>query len=107
MIDANTHAREPPSVRRGGFEAPIDGFDGEPNRPDHQRKSHDRRGERGAGPPEGEHDAEPFVEQASDRPALAEQHEQREAHDDRRQHQGQMNEGVDQYLAGKRARAST
>ena len=42
-----------------------------------------------------------------DRAAFAEQQEKRETDDDRRQHQGQMHEHVDECLPGNRARAST
>ena len=101
VIDAKTHAREPPNVRRRRFEAPVDGLDRQANRTDHQREAHDRRRERGAGPAEREDDSEPFVEQAADRSALAEEHEKREADDDRRQHERQMHDGVDQDFAGE------
>ena len=83
------------------FETLIDGVDGKANRADHQRKSHDCRGERGAGPAEGEDDAEPFVEPASDRTVLAEQHKEREADDDGREHERKVNESVEQDLSGK------
>src|SRR5690348_18258269 len=51
---------------------------------DHERKTHDGRGERRAGPAKREHDAEPSVEHASDWTVLAEQHQQREARSEER-----------------------
>ena len=49
---------------------------------------------------------EPVVEQAADRTTLPEQHQQREADDDRRQYQRKVNDGVDQVLPGKSSRAN-
>ena len=65
----------------------------------HQRKAHDAAGERRAGPAEREHDAEMIVEKRADRPLAAERDQQQIAGDDRRQHQRQMHEPVEQRLA--------
>ena len=57
VIVANT-ARAVGAERAGGLLEPaVDRLEREPDRAHHQRKRHDRRGERGAGPAEGEHDA--------------------------------------------------
>ena len=83
------------------FATLIDGFDGQPDRADHQREAHERGGERRARPPERKHDPEPVVEQAPDGAALSEQHQKRKAYDDGRQHEGQIDDRIDERLSRK------
>ena len=66
----------------------------------HQRRVHRAHA---AGRSAGEHqpDAEPVVQPGPDRPAHAKQHQQQVADHDRRQHQRQMHEDIDQHLAAK------
>ena len=87
---------------RRDFEPLVDGFDRQPDRAHHQREAHQRRRERRAGPAEREHDPEPFVEQAPDGAALAEEHQQRKADDHRRQHERKVDDRIDHRLPGKR-----
>ena len=84
---------------RGNFQPAIDRLDRQPDRAHHQRKAHDGGSERGPRPSKRQRDPEPLVEQTSDGAVPAEQHQQHEAHDDRRQYQGKMNECVDERLA--------
>ena len=61
--------------------------------------AHDAAGERGSGPAEREHDAEVVGEEGADRSAPAERDQQQIAGHDRRQHQRQVNDAVEQRLA--------
>src|SRR3954468_991362 len=86
--------------RCGGLlELLIDRLDGEPDRAHQQWKAHNAAGERGAGPAEREHDAEIVGQERADRSAPAKRNEQQIAGDDRRQHQRQGNDAVEQSLA--------
>ena len=62
-------------------------------------KAHDRAGQRGTRPAEREDDAEMLIEEGADRPFPAEGDEQQIAGDDRRHHQRQMHDAVEQRLA--------
>ena len=98
--DGQEHPGAVRPERRGGvFQAAVDGFDREPDRPHHQGKAHDPAGQRRAGPAEREHDAEMIGEEHADRPAAAERDQQQIAGHDRRQHQRQMHQAVQQGLA--------
>ena len=61
---------------RGVLQSAIDVLERDADRAHHQRKGHDRGGQRGAGAGERELDAEVLVQPAADRPAHAEQHQQ-------------------------------
>ena len=72
------HGHEHPDrigAERGGciLEPAVDRLDRQPDRPHHQRKAHDGAGECGAGPAEGEDDAEVLGEECADRSAAAEE----------------------------------
>ena len=96
---ANTQAGVAPSVAAADLEPPVDRFDRQPDGAHQQRKSHHAAGECGAGPAERKHDAEMIRKKCADRPAPAERDQQQIAGDDRRQHQRQMHDAVEQRLA--------
>ena len=83
----------------GGFEPLVDALDGKPDRAHHQREAHDRAGQRRTRPAEREDDAEMLIEEGAHRPFPAEGDEQQIAGDDRRHHQRQMHDAVEQRLA--------
>ena len=88
--------------RAGGvLETAVDRFDGEAHRPHHQRKPHDAAGERRPGPAKREHNPEMIGKERPQRRAAPQQHQQDIARHHRRQHQRQMDESVEQELAGK------
>ena len=90
-----------PSVRAADSEARVDGLDREADRAHHQRKSHDRRGERGARS-SGTRTRCPAARGArrSD-PGVPKSTSSAIADDDRRQHERQVHDGVEERLAGK------
>ncbi len=82
-------------------EAGVDGFERQADGADLEGEGDDRGGERRAGPAEHEADAEIVQQPAAERAARAEGDQQQEADGDRRQHQGHMDQPVDQRLAGE------
>ncbi len=88
-----------PSVRRRLLEPAVDRFDRQPDRPHQQRKRHDAAGQRRAGPAERKHDAEVSARNAPTSAAPAERQQQQIAGDDRRQHQRQVHQRLEQRLA--------
>ena len=86
--------------RRGGvFEPAVDRLKRKPDRAHHQRKTHDAAGQRRAGPAERKDDAEIVGEERANRASAPERYEQQIAGDDRRQHQRQVDDPVEQRLA--------
>ncbi len=66
--DGEEDAQAVGAERGGGiFQAAVDGFERQPDRPHQQRKPHDAAGQRRAGPAEGKDDAEMIVQKAADR----------------------------------------
>ena len=103
----NTQSGWAPSVPAAALQPRVDGLDRQADGAHHQRKAHDRAGQRRAGPAEGEDDAELLVEEGADRPAPAEQDQQQVAGHHRRQDQRQVDQRVDQALPQNRRRASS
>src|SRR5882672_10274159 len=98
--EKNTDPARPERARRG-LELAVYRLEGKPDRAHHQWEAHDARRERGAGPAESDHDAEPLIENLANRSAAAEEQQEKKPNDDRRQHQREVHGYVKKRLARK------
>jgi hypothetical protein len=93
-----TQTGDAPSVPGGLFQLAVGGVERQADRADHQREGHDGRGERGAGPAEGDRHAK-LGQEPPDGGLRAERDQQQEARNHRGQDERQVDKAVQERLS--------
>ena len=102
--DGEEAVERPRAERAGrGLEPPVDALERQPDGTHHEGKGHDGRGQRGARGAEGQLDPEMRQQPPPGGAAAVERHEQQVTDGHRREHEGQMHQGIERQRAREAA----